>query len=160
MRLAAPPARGRARRRAAGDGRGPGRSVEKRMAEESTSTRPEQQRVAELLSSRRDEILNLWITERLESDEFRDELISKKELLHQSRQVLEMLAQALRESDGSDFDHPSFADLRAYLNEISHMRAVKGYTPTENATYVLALRNVTLPLLAEELEGSADALIR
>ena len=130
------------------------------MAEESTSTSPEQRRVADLISSRRDEILNLWITERLESDDFRDELISKKELLHQSRQVLEMLAQALRESDGSDFDHPAFADLRAYLNEISHMRAVKGYTPTENATYILALRNVTLPLLAEELENDASLLIR
>ena len=130
------------------------------MAEESTSTRPEQRRVAELLSSRRDEILNLWITERLESDEFRDELISKKELLHQSRQVLEMLAQALRESDGSDFEHPAFADLRAYLNEISHMRAVKGYTPTENATYILALRNVVMPLLVEETDTKTDNLVR
>ena len=33
------------------------------------------------------------------------------------------------------------------------MRAVKGYTPLENATYILSLRNVVSPLLAEELEG-------
>ena len=40
------------------------------------------------------------------------------------------------------------------------MRAVKGYTPTENATYILSLRNVVLPLLADELEGNAEALVR
>ena len=46
------------------------------MAEETTTTtQGAERRVADLLSSRRDEILNLWITERLESDEFRDELI-------------------------------------------------------------------------------------
>src|SRR5438270_10596469 len=40
------------------------------------------------------------------------------------------------------------------------MRAVKGYTPMENATYILSLRNVVSPLLTEELEGSAEALAR
>jgi rsbT co-antagonist protein RsbR len=134
------------------------------MAEEEESTpqqqQPEERRVAQLLSTRRDEILNLWITERMKSEEFRDELISKKELRHQSRQVLEILAEAVRDSSGADFEHPSFDDLRAYLNEISHMRAVKGFTPTENATYVLALRNVVLPLLAEEYEGRVAELTR
>lgn len=115
--------------------------------------------MAAILSTRRDEILNLWIKERLEADEFRDELISKKELRQQSRQVLDMLAQGISDSAGSGFDHPAFDDLRAYLNEISHMRAVKGYTPSENATYILALRNVVIPLLADELVGDSKALI-
>ncbi len=130
------------------------------MAEQHDSARPgEQRRIATLLATRRDEILNLWIKERLEADEFRDELISKKDLRRQSRQVLDMLVQAVQDSGGSDFDHPAFDDLRYYLNEISHMRAVKGYTPLENATYILSLRNVVTPLLAEELEGSAEAII-
>jgi len=133
------------------------------MAEEESTSQQERQSeergVAQLLSTRRDEILNLWLTERMKSDEFRDELISKKELRHQSRQVLEMLAEAVRDSAGADFEHQAFDDLRVYLNEISHLRAVKGFTPLENATYILALRNVVLPLLAEEYEGRADALI-
>jgi rsbT co-antagonist protein RsbR len=129
------------------------------MADQKTSQKPEQRRIAALLADRRDEILNLWIKERLEADEFRDELISKKDLRQQSRQVLDMLVQAIEDSGGADFDHQAFDDLRAYLNEISHMRAVKGYTPMENATYVLSLRNVVGPLLAEELEGNLDALV-
>jgi rsbT co-antagonist protein RsbR len=130
------------------------------MAEQSISSQPERRRVVDLLSTRRDEILNLWISERMEAQEFRDELISKKDLRQQSRQVLDMLAQAIPEAAEADFDDPVFADLRAYLNEISHMRAVKGYTPTENATYILSLRNVVIPLLAEELGGDAESLIR
>ena len=134
------------------------------MADKDASTQqpppPDERRIAALLAERRDEILNLWIKERLEADEFRDELISKKDLREQSRQVLEMLVQGIQDSAGGGFDHPAFDDLRSYLNEISHMRAVKGYTPLENATYVLSLRNVVGPLLAEELEGDAAALLK
>ena len=129
------------------------------MAEQNDSARAGERRIATILATRRDEILNLWIKERLENDEFRDELISKKDLREQSRQVLDMLMQAVQDSGGADFDHPAFDDLRHYLNEISHLRAVKGYTPLENATYILSLRNVVSPLLAEELEGDAASLI-
>ena len=129
------------------------------MADQKPSQQPEQRRIDALLADRRDEILNLWIKERLENDEFRDELISKKDLRQQSRQVLDMLVQAVQDSGGADFDHAAFDDLRHYLNEISHLRAVKGYTPLENATYILSLRNVVSPLLAEELEGDAASLI-
>ena len=129
------------------------------MADQNASQQPEQRRVAALLADRRDEILNLWIKERLEADEFRDELISKKDLRQQSQQVLDMLVQGVRDSAGGDFEHPAFDDLRSYLNEISHMRAVKGYTPLENATYILSLRNVVSPLFAEELEGDASSLV-
>jgi rsbT co-antagonist protein RsbR len=130
------------------------------MADQDASTRPDEQHTATLLAARRDEILNLWIKERLESDEFRDELISKKDLREQSRQVLDMLVQAAQDAGGEGFNHAAFDDLRSYLNEISHMRAVKGYTPLENATYVLSLRNVVIPLLAEEMSDDAAGLVR
>ena len=130
------------------------------MSDPNPSARSDERRIVKLLTTRRDEILNLWIKERLEADEFRDELIPKKDLRQQSRQVLEMLAQAIADSGGADFEDAAFDELRAYLNELAHNRAVKGYTPMENATYVLALRNVVTLLLAEELENDASALIR
>lgn len=116
-------------------------------------------RVVELLSTRRDEILNIWIKERLESEDFREELISKHELRQQSQQIVEMLARSLPESDGADFDAASFDELRAFLNEISRQRAIKGYTPSENATYILSLRNVVLAILAEDFEGDTVTLV-
>ena len=110
-------------------------------------------RVADLLAARRDEILNLWIKDRLESDEFRDELISKKELRQQSRTLLELFTEAVSDSGGEAFEHPSFDELRRFLNDISHQRAVKGYTPVENATYIISLRNTVRPMLVEEYQS-------
>lgn len=130
------------------------------MPENSSTQTQAARRVVELLSTRRDEILNLWIKERLESGDFRDELISKNELRQQSRQIVGMLTHAIQESDSEDFDNSAFDELRAFLNQISHTRAVKGYTPTENATYILSLRNAVIPLLAEETGGDTAALVR
>jgi rsbT co-antagonist protein RsbR len=112
-----------------------------------------------LLVKRHDEIINLWIKDRLESGEFRDELIPKDELRRQSQQIIDLLARSIKDSEGEDFESPAFDELRVFLNEISRNRAVKGYTPLENATYILSLRNTILPLLAEELEDHLDLLI-
>src|ERR1051325_4325298 len=111
--------------------------------------------VVDLLVQRHDEIINLWIKDRLESGEFRDELIPKAELRRQSQQIIDLLARSIKDSEGADFESPAFDELRVFLNEISRARAVKGYTPLENATYILSLRNTILPLLAAELEGQA-----
>jgi rsbT co-antagonist protein RsbR len=123
-------------------------------------TAQEVSQIVKLLTEQQDEIINLWIKDRLESGDFRDELIPKKELQQQSKQIVEMLARAVKDSDSEDFDNPAFDDLRDFLNLISYTRAIKGYTPTENATYILSLRNTLLPFLAKTLEGDADALVR
>ena len=130
------------------------------MADDTTPQQQDTTHVVDLLVKRHDEIINRWIRDRLESGEFRDELIPKKELRRQSEQIVDMLERSIRDSGGDDFDSPAFDEMRAFLFEISHARAVKGYTPLENATYILSLRNTILPLLTEELEGNMDALLR
>jgi rsbT co-antagonist protein RsbR len=130
------------------------------MAAENPAQTHDASSVVNLLVKRHDEIINLWIKDRLESGEFRDELIPKKELRRQSQQIVDMLARSIKDSEGGEFETPAFDEMRIFLNEISRARAVKGYTPLENATYILSLRNTLLPLLAEELEGNADDLVR
>src|SRR5215213_10229610 len=130
------------------------------MADNTTPQQQDTTHIVDLLVKRHDEIINRWIRDRLESGEFRDELIPKKELRRQSEQIVDMLARSVRDSEGGDFDSPAFDEMRAFLNEISHARAVKGYTPLENATYILSLRNTIMPLLTEELDSNNDALVR
>jgi rsbT co-antagonist protein RsbR len=130
------------------------------MAAEETAEVNDTSQVVNLLVKRHDEIINLWIKDRLESGEFRDELIPKKELRRQSQQVVDMLARSIKDSDNGEFESPAFDEMRVFLNEISYARAVKGYTPLENATYILSLRNTLLPLLAEEMESNFDVLVR
>jgi len=127
---------------------------------ESMAPKPAARGVSDILTTRRDEILDLWISERLDSDEFRDELISKRELRRQSQQIVDMLARSIKESGGGDFESPAFDEMRSFLNEISHQRAIKGYTPQENATYILSLRNVIIPLMAGEFSGDLETLLR
>ncbi len=129
-------------------------------SEPASATIGEQSAVVGVLDGRHDELLNLWIKERLESGEFRDELVSRRELQQQSHQIIEMLGRAIRASGGQDFEDAAFDELRFLLNEISRQRAVKGYTPVENASYILSLRDAVVPLLAEELEGQPDVLVR
>src|SRR5918997_5174674 len=130
------------------------------MAAENTAQHHDTSHVVNLLVKRHDEIINLWIKDRLDSGEFRDELIPKKELRRQSQQIVDMLARSIKDADGGEFEAVAFDEMRVFLNEISRARAVKGYTPLENATYILSLRNTLLPLLVEELEGDAEALVR
>lgn len=139
-------------------------AVENR-AQETTSAQEQQQQqqpphIVNLLEKRHDEIISLWIKDRLESGEFRDELIPKKELRRQSQQIVDMLSRSIKDSDYGEFESAAFDDLRAFLNQISHARAVKGYTPLENATYILSLRNTLIPLMAEELEGNSDLMVQ
>ncbi len=129
------------------------------MSEQMTSTPARPVRVVDVLNNRTDELLDDWIKARLNSGEFRDELISKKELQTQSRQLVEMLAKAIRESGGRDFSDNSFDDLRALLNELSRERAVKGYAATENASYILSLRDAVFPLLIQDMEGNIELLV-
>lgn len=130
------------------------------MAGEPTAQPQASSFVIEVLDNRHDEIINLWIRDRLESGEFRDELITKKELRKQSEQIVDMLSRSIRESDGAEFEDAAYDEMRSFLNEISRARAVKGYTPLENATYILSLRNTLLPLLAEELSNDPQALVK
>src|ERR1051326_8297379 len=103
-------------------------AVENRVQETSDPAQ-DNPHVGSLLEKRHAEIITLWIKERLESDEFRDELIPKKELRRQSQQIIDILARSIKDSEGGEFESPSFDELRLFLNEISRARAVKGYTP-------------------------------
>src|SRR5437764_14711741 len=104
------------------------------MAAEETAETTDASHVVNLLVKRHDEIINLWIKERLESGEFRDELIPKKELRRQSQQIVDMLALSIKESDNGEFESPAFDELSLFLNEISHARSIKGSTLLETAT--------------------------
>src|SRR5215213_8286480 len=93
-------------------------------AQENSTQQQETPHIASLLEKRHDEIISLWIKDRLESGEFRDELIPKKDLRRQSQQIVDMLAHSLKDSDYGDFESSAFDGLRSFLNQISHARAV------------------------------------
>lgn len=128
---------------------------------QSSSAAPvKQTRITNVLETRRDELLGEWLDERIKSGAFREELISKEVLHQQSARLMDMLNSAISKSYDAGFTDSSFDEVRAFLNTISRERAVKGYTPLENASYILKLRDAVLPALSDELEGEAETLIK
>lgn len=128
---------------------------------QSSSAAPvKQTRITNVLETRRDELLGEWLDERIKSGAFREELISKEVLHQQSARLMDMLNSAISKSYDAGFTDSSFDEVRAFLNTISRERAVKGYTPLENASYILKLRDAVLPALGEELDGDAETLIK
>jgi len=70
------------------------------------------------------------------------------------REIYEALAEALRQG-ATDVHSEQMSEVRALLNELSRSRARQGFTPTETALTVFALKQVFEPVLES---GSADEI--
>lgn len=94
----------------------------------------------QLLNEHESQLLSDWIDQQLSSDTIRSNLISEVELRNQSRHFLTAFRQALQSGEFSDIHTGAWAEARALLGEISRSRAHRGFTPSETATFVFALK--------------------
>ncbi|WP_327287279.1 STAS domain-containing protein [Streptomyces sp. NBC_01198] len=74
--------------------------------------------------------------------------VSRAEVDRELRELYAALLGTLRKG-GSDPHGEEFAEVRALLSELSRSRARQGFTPTETATGVFALKSVLEPVLAD-----------
>ncbi|WP_329458029.1 STAS domain-containing protein [Streptomyces sp. NBC_01497] len=102
-----------------------------------------------LLSADREGLADQWVDSVAGSLKGR---ISRAEIARELRELYSALVAALR-SGGQDPQSQEMAEIRALLTELSRNRARQGFTPTETAISVLALKTVLEPALGD---GSAD----
>lgn len=105
----------------------------------------EAQRVSALVRSDERELLDRWVDAAATSLQGR---LTRAELEQSCRGLLETLAPALDEA-GLDVRAEGYAGARALLDEMSRDRARRGFSPSETATGVFALK--------EALFGMADS---
>jgi rsbT co-antagonist protein RsbR len=96
----------------------------------------ETQRVYALLRSSEQELLDRWVDVAAASMRGR---LTRAELEHSSRDLLAALTPAL-DLGGLDIRSDAYATARALLDEMSRNRARRGFSPSETATDVLALK--------------------
>jgi rsbT co-antagonist protein RsbR len=96
--------------------------------------------IAALLAQDAGGLQEAWVAEQVASPDTRPDLITEAELRQQSGEFLHLLREALRGGGSGDLDSPAWAPLRDLLNRVSRGRALKGFTPTETATFVLSLK--------------------
>jgi rsbT co-antagonist protein RsbR len=105
---------------------------------------PETQTVAEILPARSDELLDAW-TGRLSPAP--RERTAPPELRAELSGLLGAFLQGLRSADGTRGD--AYAEMRALLDELSVSRARRGFTPTETAGSMFALKAAVLDVIGQ-----------
>jgi rsbT co-antagonist protein RsbR len=113
--------------------------------------------LGEVLRANEQELLDDWIAQQMESVGMRSELLSRTELVEQSRRFLASLRDAV-ERGGVETSGPAFATLREQVEELSQARARQGYTTTETATFVFSLKRPLFTRLRERYGNDANTL--
>ncbi|KFK90826.1 anti-sigma factor antagonist [Streptomyces sp. JS01] len=110
----------------------------------------------ELLSTDREKITSEWIDGVTGSLQGR---ISKAEVDRELRELYEGLVEGLR-AGGEETRGDGFSEVRALLTELSRNRARQGFTPSETAISVLALKQALEPALRNDSAEETTAYLR
>lgn len=105
----------------------------------------------ELLQSNRDTVLQTWT--KLVEQTIAGRMTSA-EASHDIREIFDGLVDGAAGRDEIDLRDAGFDGLRSLLTDLSRTRARQGFTPTETAVSVFALKDATLTLLQEQGDAS------
>lgn len=81
--------------------------------------------------------------------------LTSEELGREQTEVLSYITDGLRKA-GSDFPHEAYEPLRETLTALSSRRARQGFTPSETAISIFALKEAWLGIVGQEGEALAD----
>jgi rsbT co-antagonist protein RsbR len=109
-----------------------------------------------ILGQRKDQILTEWVREMTGATR-RIDLIGDSELQAQCRNFLDVLTETMAPA-GNNIHSAGFEPMRAMLSDISRTRALKGFTPTETATFVFSLKHPLFTAIRQELGGDPAAM--
>jgi rsbT co-antagonist protein RsbR len=111
-------------------------------------------RFADLLKASTDHLVGLWTDEVAQGLRGR---LSHAELQRQTSELLRGFTATLA-AGAADLDGDAAAELRAMLTELSTSRARQGFTATETAISVYALKDALLRVLEDDQRTDADGL--
>lgn len=113
-------------------------------------------RIPEILANHEDGILADWIREQLASSNFRIDLMSENELRGQSSDFLRLFRDAVQSGNLSDIRKPEWEEVRGMLADLSRTWAHQGFTSTDTATFIFALRQSLFTRLRRTADGEDD----
>lgn len=93
--------------------------------------------IAQFVSSQKETILASW--EKEQKSSIRAELIKATELKEQSKEFLDLFLTGL-ETGSMNASGAEWGPVRDFLSSLSYSRGIQGFTPTETALFVFALK--------------------
>jgi rsbT co-antagonist protein RsbR len=106
------------------------------------------------------ELLEEWVQEQVNASTARTDLVSEAELRQQSSEFLKLFRDATAGGNLTDVMEPEWNEVRDMLASLSRSRAIRGFTPTETATFVLSLKRPTFTRLGVAVGDDATSLAR
>jgi rsbT co-antagonist protein RsbR len=114
-------------------------------------------KLAQLVGEQEAAIARDWVHQLHLAGALQSGRIKEAELHTQCRNFLDLLRPALTQA-GSDVRNPAYDPLKRLLGEISHSRALQGFSPSEIATFIFSLKQVLFAALGStNLQGAALA---
>ena len=109
-----------------------------------------------LIVQRREEVLNAWVKEQLRDG--RAESLPAEELRAQGDEFLTLIADPADADSIFDANSEAWGPARAFLADLSRTRARQGFSPSETASFVFALKRPLFAMLRTEFADDAAQL--
>jgi rsbT co-antagonist protein RsbR len=110
-----------------------------------------------ILKTHESDLLDEWLREQLSA--FRPgSKIKETDLRAQSAEFLNLLQQAAQGGNLTDVQGPGYSRVRDALGDISRSRGFQGFSPSETAMFVFALKRPLFARIRKELANDADGL--
>jgi rsbT co-antagonist protein RsbR len=126
------------------------------MPEASAPAVPRTSEFRRLIVERRDEVLSEWVKEQIKQG--RAESLPAAELRAQGAEFLTLIADPENSDAILDEQSTAWAPAREFLADLSRTRARQGFSPSETASFVFALKRPLFELLREEFADDAAQL--
>jgi rsbT co-antagonist protein RsbR len=123
---------------------------------DTSSTVPRTSEFRRLIVERRDEVLTAWVKEQLK--EGRAESLPATELRAQGAEFLTLIADPENSDNILDEKATAWAPAREFLADLSRTRARQGFSPSETASFVFALKRPLFAMLRAEFADDAAQL--
>ena len=115
-------------------------------------------RIPEILKEHETDLLNDWVREQTKVLTSQRGRMSDADLREQSREFLSLFQQAAQQGDLSNLSDPAWRDVLELLRDVSASRARQGFTPTQTAGFVMALKQPLFARLGRELAHDSAGL--
>jgi rsbT co-antagonist protein RsbR len=112
--------------------------------------------LAKLLRRYEDDLLQEWVQHQLKMSALRPGMLRDNELREQSRQFLTVFREAVQDDEHGDITTPPWAQVREILADLSRRRVVQGFSPSETAMFVFALKESLFTCLRRECGQNPD----
>lgn len=119
---------------------------------------PNHSRLHEILAADQSLLLEDWVQEQILALADRSDLITRTELKAQSTEFLGLLQTAVQSGNVTDIQTSEWEPARDVLSSVSRSRALQGFTPSETANFVFALKKSLFVRLQEQFKNDPVSL--